>query len=71
MIKGIEESLIENALNLIETMLIALIKELALKRKRKLALMIIFLAKQKICNALNTKGFEGELVYEIVEKIMD
>ena len=62
MIKGIEESLIDNALKLIEDDAYqALIKELALKKKAQISTDDHFQAKQKICNALNTKGFEGEL----------
>ena len=49
----------------------SLIKELALKKKSQIRIDDHFQAKQKICNALNAKGFEGELVYEIVEKILD
>ena len=72
LIKGIEESLIENALSLIgDDAYQALIKELALKKKAQISTDDHFQAKQKICNSLNTKGFEGELVYEIVEKILD
>ena len=72
LIKGIEESLIDDALNLIdENAYQALIKDLALKKKAQISIEDSFKAKQKICNALNTKGFEGELVYEIVEKILD
>ena len=73
LIKGIEEFLIENALSLIgDDAYQALIKELALKKKAQISTDDDhFQAKQKICNALNTKGFEGELVYEIVDKILD
>ena len=72
LIKGIEESLIDDALNLIdESAYQALIKDLALKKKAQISIDDSFQAKQKICNSLNTKGFEGELVYEIVEKILD
>ena len=72
LIKGIEESLIDDALNLIDKNAYqALIKDLALKKKAQISIDDSFKAKQKICNALNTKGFEGELVYEIVEEILD
>ena len=72
LIKGIEEPLIDNALRLIDNDAYqALIKELALKKKSQIRIDDHFQTKQKICNALNAKGFEGELVYEIVEKILD
>lgn len=71
LIKGIEEPLIDNALSLVDDAAYqSLIKELALKKKSQIRIDDHFQAKQKICNALNTKGFEGELVYEIVEKIL-
>ncbi|MBF36325.1 MAG: hypothetical protein CL838_03945 [Crocinitomicaceae bacterium] len=70
LIKGIEESLIDDALNLIdEDTYQALIKDLALKKKAQISIDDSFQAKQKICNALNTKGFEGELVFDTVESI--
>ena len=70
LIKGIEESLIDDALNLIdEDTYQALIKDLALKKKSQIRIDDHFQAKQKICNALNTKGFEGELVFDTVESI--
>ena len=70
LIKGIEEPLIDDALNLIdEDTYQALIKDLALKKKAQIIIDDSFQAKQKICNALNTKGFEGELVFDTVESI--
>ena len=70
LIKGIEESLIDDALNLIdEDTYQALIKDLALKKKAQISIDDSFQAKQKICNALNTKGFEVELVFDTVESI--
>ena len=70
--KGIEESLIDDALNLIdENAYQALIKDLALKKKAQISIDDSFKAKQKICNALNTKGFEGELVFDTVERIFN
>ena len=70
LIKGIEESLIDDALNLIdEDTYQALIKDLALKKKAQISIDDSFQAKQKICNALKTKGFEGELVFDTVESI--
>ena len=72
LVKGIEEYFIDEALKLIDDVVYqALIKELALKKKAQISTDDHFQAKQKICNALNTKGFEGELVYEIVDKILD
>ena len=72
LMKGIEEPLIDNALSLVDDDAYqSLIKELALKKKSQIRTDYHFQAKQKICNALNAKGFEGELVYEIVEKILD
>ena len=63
LIKGIEEPLIDNALSLVDDDAYqSLIKELALKKKSQIRIDDHFQAKQKICNALNTKGFEGELV---------
>ena len=68
--KGIEEPLIDNALSLVDDAAYqSLIKELALKKKSQIRIDDHFQAKQKICNALNTKGFEG-IGYEIVEKIL-
>ena len=70
LIKGIEESLIDDALKLIdEDAYQALIKDLALKKKAQISIDDSFQAKQKICNALNKKGFEGELVFDAVERI--
>ncbi len=70
LIKGIEESFIDHALNLIDDDAYqALIKDLALKKKAQISIDDSFQAKQKICNALNAKGFEGELVYDTVERI--
>ena len=72
LIKGIEESLIDNALSQIDDDAYkALIKDLALKKKAQISIDDHFRAKQKICNSLNTKGFEGELVFDTVERIFN
>ena len=46
-----------------------LISEEAKKKHESSGRKSDFTAKQKLCKYLNQKGFEGELVFEIVERL--
>ena len=68
--KGIEEHLIELALNDIDNNdYYNLIIQEAKKKYTTLDKEDKFITKQKLCKYLNQKGFEGELVFEIVENL--
>ena len=68
--KGIEQNLIDNALESIDKENYNMvITEEAMKRFKISGKKNDFVSKQKICKYLNQKGFEPELVFEIVEAL--
>ena len=68
--KGIEVKFIDDALDSIDMEeYYFLISEEAKKKHESSGRKSDFKAKQKLCKYLNQKGFEGELVFEIVERL--
>tara|TARA_B100001287_G_scaffold226866_1_gene196706 strand:- start:29551 stop:30015 length:465 start_codon:yes stop_codon:yes gene_type:complete len=68
--KGIEEHLIELALNDIDNKeYYNLITQEAKKKYATLEKEDDYNTKQKLCKYLNQKGFEGELVFEVVDSL--
>ena len=68
--KGIEELFIDMALDKVDQeVYYNLIKEEAQKKYNSLGGSNDFNSKQKLSKYLNQKGFEGELIFEIVENI--
>ena len=68
--KGIEERLIDQALNNINQEEYQNLITHEAKRKQKTSGKLVdFQSKQKLCKYLNQKGFEGDLVFEIVENL--
>ena len=68
--KGIEERLIDQALNKINQEEYSnLIIQEAKKKQESIGGLVDFKSKQKLSKYLNQKGFEGDLVFEIVEKL--
>ena len=68
--KGIEVKFIDDALDSIDMEeYYLLISEEAKKKHESSGRKSDFTAKQKLCKYLNQKGFEGELVFEIVERL--
>ena len=68
--KGIEERLIVQALNNInQEEYYNLIVYEAKKKQEAIGGLVDFHSRQKLCKYLNQKGFEGDLVFEIVENL--
>ena len=68
--KGIEERLIDEALNNINQEEYSnLIIQEAKKKQEAIGGLVDFKSRQKLCKYLNQKGFEGDLVFEIVENL--
>ena len=68
--KGIEEDYVDNALDAIDySTYKSLIKEEANKKHLAMGSPKDFNSKQKLSKYLNQKGFEGELIFEIVENL--
>ncbi len=68
--KGIEERLIDQALNNInQEEYYNLIVHEAKKKQEAIGGLVDFQLRQKLCKYLNQKGFEGDLVFEIVDNL--
>ena len=67
--KGIEETYIDHALNTIDYSAYKLLEEEASKKYLAMGSPKDFEAKQKLSKYLNQKGFEGELIFEVVENL--
>lgn len=68
--KGIEEDYVDNALDAIDySKYKSLIEEEANKKHLSMGSPKDFNSKQKLSKYLNQKGFEGELIFEIVENL--
>jgi regulatory protein len=68
--KGIEVIFIDDALDTIDKdEYYSLIYEEAKKKHESSGAINDFVSRQKLCKYLNQKGFEGEIVFEIVESL--
>jgi len=68
--KGIEEAYVDNALSAIDySAYRSLLEEEANKKYLAMGSPNDFKSKQKLSKYLNQKGFEGELIFEIVENL--